>query len=309
MLLFDHRANAELVADHIAKIPKRQRPSIFCYENTIALTCENLPQVAGFHNAKALRARVRSQLQSKIPQTPRQSALFAAFESPFKAVPEERAPPKTSPGTPRLPNTPNSRQTPSSANTTPRHSSGRCASVPVYEDSGDISMAINAAPVPRTPRRNGAQELQKSESGEDQRSTFFGSLILGLKETANVKKTDPKGWIGEMQKRNSHLEAYCKQLELQNNKMLLQLSCKLPGAGGPVTSNGAGRVDKGPASAQGAGVSLGPPTPRSLGPPTPRRVVARGPAGAQGAGNPLAPPKPTQVLSALPPREGDTLFV
>lgn len=170
-------------------------------------------------------------------------------------------------------------------------------------------MAINAAPVSRTPRRNGAQELQKSESGEDQRSTFFGSLILGLKETANVKKTDPKGWIGEMQKRNSHLEAYCKQLELQNNKMLLQLSCKLPGAGGPVTSNGAGRVDKGPASAQGAGVSLGPPTPRSLGPPTPRRVVARGPAGAQGAGNPLAPPKPTQVLSALPPREGDTLFV
>ena len=178
-------------------------------------------------------------------------------------------------------------------------------------------MAMNVVPVPRTPRRNGGPELEKSESEADQRSTFFGSLILGLKETANVKKTDPKGWIGEMQKRNSHLEAYCKQLELQNNKMLLQLSCKQPGEGGPVTSNGAGRVDKGPAGARGAGVSLapltprslGPPTPKSFGPPTPRRVVTREPAGAQSAGNPLAPPKPMQVLSALPPREGDTLFV
>ncbi len=62
-LLFNDKANAELVADHM---------------------------VAGFHRARSLRTRIHSELQLKNNQTPPRVALFGPFASPWKeAAPEE----------------------------------------------------------------------------------------------------------------------------------------------------------------------------------------------------------------------------
>ena len=198
-MLLDHKAHAEIVADHI---------------------------IAGFHRARALRTRVHGHLQLKGPQTPPQisqaTTLFADFSSPLRNGLEGRddthqlsplgmTPLRTHRSqttTPRTP--PNTVRTPNSANIRMARS-GRCASAPDFEDS---------------PRPNGTPASKKPECRVDQQQTFFGSLLQGLKETAQVKKTDPKGRIRDMEKRNAHLEVYCKQLEIYNNQILLLLSGK-----------------------------------------------------------------------------------
>jgi hypothetical protein len=91
------------------------------------------------------------------------------------------------------------------------------------QGTGAAPIAISSAPVPRT-RANGTPELQRV----DQRQTIFGDVIQGLKETAKATKTSPKWRIRDMEKRNTHLEAYCKELELRNNQLLLHLSGRPP---------------------------------------------------------------------------------
>ena len=91
------------------------------------------------------------------------------------------------------------------------------------QGTGAAFIANNSAPVPRT-RANGTPELQRV----DQRQTIFGDVIRGLKETAKATKTNPKWGIRDMEKRITHLEAYCKELEVRNNQLLLHLSGRLP---------------------------------------------------------------------------------
>ena len=91
------------------------------------------------------------------------------------------------------------------------------------QGTGVALIAIDSAPVPRT-RANGTPELQRV----DQRQTIFGDVIQGLKETAKATKTDPRWGIRDMEKRNTHLEAYCKELEIRNNQLLLHLSGRPP---------------------------------------------------------------------------------
>ena len=139
--------------------------------------------------------------------------------------------------------------------TSPRHTSGgRAVSLPVPEDFSATPSVEQSSPrrlrqgsvghaTPRTtgstlhtPRLTPRSEKPRSasqsvglglhnsffEARVDREVSIFDSVINGVKETAIFKKSDSKGWIRDMEKRNSYLEKYCKKLEHENNQILLQ---------------------------------------------------------------------------------------
>lgn len=217
LLLFDHKANAEItdethyeyvraqrsfIGEHlnydrkrIAPIPRMENPFISIQptsvRNDISAYPSSIPAKSPDQISPLTTPRNISHRAASVPI----HGNFFSFESPGVQPVKQSPSAQTS-------QSPAGNSTPRTPRNTPRSSVGtpRTASQIIGFD----------------PRNSGF------ESRLDKPLSLFDCVISGLKETASVKRTDSKGWIRDMEKRNDYLEKYCKKLETENNQILLR---------------------------------------------------------------------------------------
>lgn len=119
---------------------------------------------------------------------------------------------------------------------------------------------------PGASQRNNGRAPQNDQfvSRLDVQPSIFGSVIAGMVETAKIAKSDPTAWIRKLEQQQQGLQAYCRNLELHNEELLLRTmkNSRSPtpyGAGGSSSNESQSLLTKAPQMQTGQGRSLRPP--------------------------------------------------